>query len=100
MSSSRRAPAYFFRPEAWSKVDQENDDMSNSKNSKSTSTLKKSSTSICGKGVICTGFSPSVCTKCKKNMCKGCTDRCLGCGNATMPVTTNQYFIANYTKRK
>lgn len=116
MSFSSRAPAFFFRPESWCtevdmEVDQENDDVSNvskslknySMSSKTSKTSKTAnpSTTICGKGVVCTGFSPSVCTKCKKTMCKGCTDRCLDCGNSTTPVTSNQYFIASYMlKRK
>lgn len=114
MSFSHRAPAFFFRPESWCTshtddmmVDQENQsnqsNQSKSKKSKKQSKQSKplkQSTSICGKGVVCTGFSPSLCTKCKKTMCKGCVDKCQACGNATTAVTSNQYFIASYTSKR
>lgn len=99
--SVRRAPAFFFRPESWCypvKDEEENEDENmNHSNCKS----KPSTISVHGKGVVCKGFLPSYCTKCKKNVCNGCTDRCMGCGNVPTPVTHNQYFIATYTvKRK
>ncbi len=105
--SVRRAPAFFFRPESWCspvKDEEENENVkdenmndSNHSNCKS----KPSTIFVHGKGVVCKGFLPSHCTKCKKNVCNGCTDRCMGCGNVPTPVTHNQYFIATYTvKRK
>lgn len=100
--SVRRAPAFFFRPESWCSpiVKEDVEDVENDANH-SNSKSKPSSTSIHGKGVVCRGFLPSHCTKCKKNVCNGCTDRCMGCGNVPTPVTHNQYFIATYmTKRK
>lgn len=73
------------------KIDKEN--ISNMSNL-SISTITK----IEGKGIVCNGFSPSICDTCKKHVCKGCSKKCITCGNHTVPVTSNQYFIASYSK--
>lgn len=98
-TNTRRAPAFFFRPESWCapmKEDKEDENDSRASNHSNSKSSKPSSTSVNGKGIVCKGFLPSLCTKCKKTVCNGCTDRCMGCGNVATPVTHNQYFIASY----